>query len=177
VRLFTYRLIGAALLDASMYEGIEADRAVLGQAVATAVLSSLACGIGAAAWAQGGPALLVAVTLIALATWLAWAILILHVGSRILPGPETRADLGELLRTTGFAGAPMLLQVFEVIRPIAVPVFVITMVWMFVAMVIAVRHALDYPRVSRAVAVCGLALGLWLAFIYGMSLLYPQPGS
>jgi hypothetical protein len=177
MRLFTYRLLGAAMLDASMYEGIEADRAVLAQAAATVVLSSLACGIGATMWLEGGPVLLVAVSIIAVATWIAWAILILQIGSRILPGPETHVDLGELLRTTGFATAPLLLQVFEVIRPIALPVFAATTIWMFVAMVIAVRHALDYQSSWKAVAVCALAAGLWVGFMFGVSLLYPQPAS
>jgi hypothetical protein len=176
-RLFSYRLLGAAMLDHSMYEGIEADREVLLQAAATVLMSSLACGIGATAWLEGGVLLLVAVTIIAIATWIAWAVLILQIGSRILPGPETHVDLGELLRTTGFATAPLMLQLLEVIRPIAVPVFVLTTIWMFVAMVVAVRHALDYQSSWKALGVCGLAAALWVGFMVGFSLLYPQPAS
>lgn len=177
MRLFPYRLLGAALLDASMYEGLEADRTVLAQAAATVVLSSLATGIGATGWSEGGVPTLIAVSAIALVTWIAWAVLILQIGGRLMPESETRVDLGELLRTTGFAAAPGLLQVFELIRPMALPVFVVTTAWMFVAMVIAVRHALDYRSSWRAVAVCALGAGLWLALAFGVSLLYPQPAS
>ena len=45
--MFFYRLMGAAMLDHSMYEGIEADRSITGQAVAAVLLSSLAAGFGA----------------------------------------------------------------------------------------------------------------------------------
>ena len=37
--LFFYRVMGAAMLDASMYEGIEGDRSVTGQAAAAVLLS------------------------------------------------------------------------------------------------------------------------------------------
>lgn len=50
MNLFVYRLMGAALLDRSIYEGIEADRTALGQACVAVLLSSLAAGIGAAGW-------------------------------------------------------------------------------------------------------------------------------
>jgi uncharacterized membrane protein YphA (DoxX/SURF4 family) len=48
--LFAYRLLGAAMMDAGMYEGIEADRRTTMQALAAVVLASLAAGIGAGDW-------------------------------------------------------------------------------------------------------------------------------
>ena len=41
---FTQRLIGAAALDAAIYEEVEADPSATGQALAVVVLSSLAAG-------------------------------------------------------------------------------------------------------------------------------------
>ena len=38
--------------------------------------------------------------------------------------------------------------------PLALPVFVLTALWMIVAMVVAVRQALDYTSTLRALAVC-----------------------
>ena len=42
-----YRAMGAAVLDASTYEGVEAERPATRQAFAVVLLSSLAAGVGA----------------------------------------------------------------------------------------------------------------------------------
>ena len=55
----------------------------------------------------------------ALVGWLAWAWLTCFIGTRILPRPETSADLGELLRTIGFASSPGILLVFALFPPIS----------------------------------------------------------
>ena len=94
----------------------------------------------------------------------------------VLPTAKTSADHGELLRTIGFSSAPGLLRVFGVITPITGAVFVICTLWMLVAMVVAVRQALDYQSTLRAVAVCAIgfpvyALGLMLSIL----LLGPWP--
>ena len=110
------------------------------------------------------------VSALALITWVSWAVLMHQIGTRMLPEPQTRATLGELLRTVGFATAPGLLQVFDVFPVVTIPVFVVTIVWMFAAMVIGVRHALDYRSSWRALAVCGIAFSLVgvLAFVIGV---------
>jgi hypothetical protein len=170
VGLFFYRLMGAAMFDGGMYEGIEADRSITGQAVAAVLLSSLAAGFGAGGYVTGDLRMLVTVSALALIMWVAWAVLMHQIGTRLLPEPQTRATLGELLRTVGFAAAPGLLQVFAIFPAVTIPVFVGTTVWMFAAMVFAVRHALDYRSSWRALAVCGLAFALVgvLAFVIGV---------
>ena len=77
-----------------------------------------------------------------------------------MPEPQTRADVGELLRTIGFASAPGMLRVFGIVPGATIPAFAITAVWMLAAMIVAVRQALDYQSTSRAVAVCASA-GRW----------------
>ncbi|HUE88353.1 MAG TPA: YIP1 family protein [Vicinamibacterales bacterium] len=168
--LFFYRLMGAAMLDRSMYEGIEADRSLTGQAALAVVLSSLAAGFGAGGWFTGDLQMFVTVTGLALVTWAAWAVLMHQIGTRMLPEPQTRATLGELLRTVGFAAAPGLFQIFAIFPVVTIPVFVVSIAWMFAAMVIGVRHALDYSSSWRALAVCGVAfsLVLVLAFVIGV---------
>jgi hypothetical protein len=170
VGLYFYRLMGAAMLDRSMYEGIEADRSATGQAVAAVLLSSLAAGFGAGGWLTGDVRSFVAVSATALITWYAWAVMIHQIGTRLMPEPTTSASLGELLRTLGFAAAPGLLQIFAALPAVTVPVFVITIAWMLVAMVIGARHALDYTSSWRALIVCGIALGLTIgmAFLIGV---------
>lgn len=168
--LFFYRLMGAAMLDRGMYEGIEADRSITGQAAAAVVLSSLAAGFGAGGWYTGDLRLFAMVTGLALVTWVAWAVLMHQIGTRVLPEPQTRATLGELLRTVGFAASPGLIQIFAVFPRATIPVFAVSLAWMFAAMVIGVRHALDYRNSWRALAVCGLAalLVILVAVVIGV---------
>jgi hypothetical protein len=163
-RRFLRRLVGAAALDASIYEEVETDRGATAQAVAVVVLSSLAAGVGAQGFGGGDPAGIAFFGALALVAWAAWALLTYEIGVRILPEPQTRADIGELLRTIGFASAPGVLRVFGVFPGITVPVFVVTAVWMLVAMIVGVRQALDYTTTRRAVAVCGLGWVLAIVF-------------
>lgn len=166
-----YRAMGAALLDRATYEGIEVDRSATGQALTVVVLSSLAAGLGAGGL-DGPPwMVLVGFTLLALAAWVAWAVLILEIGGRHLKQRETRVDLGELLRTVGFAASPGLLQVFGLIPEVRTLVFVASWLWMFAAMVVAVRHALDLSSLGRAMFVCAVALVVVLgtAIVVGLA--------
>lgn len=168
---FLQRLVGAAALDAAIYEEVEADPAATVQAMGVVVLSSAAMGIGA----QGlgfGPGAIALFGVVALVTWAAWALLIFELGVRYMPARETRSDPYELLRTLGFAATPGFAAVLAVVPEVAVPVLAGTWVWMLFAMVVAVRQALDYHSTGRAVAVCVLGWALALTLAIGLGLLF-----
>ncbi len=169
-----YRMMGALLLDRMTYENVEVERSAGRQAIVVVLLSSLAAGVGAAGWA--GPQLinLVTTAAIALITWLAWAGLILYVGGIVLAQRQTSVDYGQLVRTTGFAATPGLLQVFALFTTIAVPVFIVSWAWMIVAMVVAVRQALDFDTIWRALAVCILTLAVVLATAFAVGLAFEK---
>ena len=156
----TDRMIRAAKLDIHVYEEVEADTQAMGQAMTAVILSSVAAGVGAIS--SVGVSGLFLGTFAALAGWYIWAFLTYFIGTRILPEPETHSNLGELLRTTGFSSSPGVLRVFGVIPVLGSLVFFIAAVWMLVAMVIAVRQALDYKSTGRAVGVCALG---WIVLI------------
>lgn len=171
---FTYRLFGAAALDVATFEGLEADRSAMVQSVAVVVLSSLAAGFGV-----GGTNLPVFLTIsvIALGSWVMWAFLMVQIGGRLMPMPGTKVDVGELLRTTGFAAAPGFLQVLAILPYMRVPIFAATWLWMLAAMVVAVRQALDYTSTKRALAVCGLAWAITLSVAIVLGLLFGPAAS
>lgn len=149
---FFHRVIRAAKLDVQLYEEVEADHSATPQALAVVILSSLAAGIGRIG--AGGMGGFFIGGVLALLGWLVWAYLAYFIGTKWFPQPQTEADWGELLRTTGFSSAPGWLRVFGFIPGISGILFVVTSIWMLAAMVIAVRQALDYTRTGRAVAVC-----------------------
>jgi len=149
---FGDRIIRAAKLDAQLYEEVEADTGAMGQAMGVVVLSSMAAGVGSVAIVGLGGILVG--TIASLIGWYVWAYLTYFIGTKFLPEPQTEADLGELLRTIGFSSSPGLIRVFGIIPGLAGPLFLVASIWMLVAMVIAVRQALDYESTSRAVGVC-----------------------
>ena len=149
---FAERVIGAARLDVRIYEEVEADTTAFGQAMGVVVLSSLAAGIGMVG-RKGAPGLL-AGAIAALVGWFIWAGLTYFIGTRILSMPQTHADWGQLLRTTGFASSPGILRILGVVPVLGGLVFLVAGVWMLVAFVIAVRQALDYTSTGRAIGVC-----------------------
>lgn len=168
---FLQRLIGAAALDAAVYEDVEADRGATAQAFAVVLLSSIAGGLGIRGL-SGGPVNIAFFSMVALLGWCAWALVTYSVGAFLLPEPQTRVDVGELLRTIGFAATPGLLRVLAIMPRLAIPVFIATSVWMLLAMVVAVRQALDYTSTGRAVAVCVVGWVLSLAVAIGLGLLF-----
>ena len=149
---FTERMIGAARLDVRTYEEVEADKTAIRQAMAVVVLSSLAAGIGSIA--KVGLLGLLTGTIASLIGWFIWAFLTYLIGTKILPEPQTRSDVGELLRTIGFSSSPGLLRILGVVPLIGGLIVVAASIWMLIAMVIAVRQALDYTSTWRAVGVC-----------------------
>lgn len=151
---FLYRLVGAVLLDGSVYEDVEADPRATFQATAIVLLASLAPVVGLSSVFGFQIDALLRVAALSVGTWILWAVLIYQIGARLLPEPQTRSSLGELLRTTGFAAAPGLLQVFVMLPGMLQPVFVGTWIWMIAAMVVGVSHALDYRSTWRALLVC-----------------------
>jgi len=154
---FLNRIIRAAKLDVNLYEEVEADKTAMGQAIGVVVLSSIAAGIGTIV--KGNLAAIFVGTAVALIGWYIWAYLTYFIGTKWLPEPQTKADFGELLRTIGFSSSPGLIRVLGLVPGLGGPVFLAASIWMMVAMVIAVRQALDYKSIGRAIGVCAIG---WL---------------
>jgi len=170
---FQERIIRAAKLDFTLYEEVEADKSALNQALGVVILASLAAGIGGVK--TGGFGGILIGTVLALTSWAVWAYLVYLIGTKLLPQPQTRADYGELLRTIGFASSPGIIRVLGFIPGLRDLVFFIAAIWMLVAMIIAVRQALDYQSTLRAIGVCiigwiiQLVIILFLLSIFGVS--------
>lgn len=166
------RMIRAAKLDIHLYEEVEADKDAFKQAMLVVVLSSVAAGIGTIG--KGGLAGIIFGTLASLVGWYIWAYLVFWIGTKMLPEKNTQSDPGELLRTIGFSSSPGVIRVLGIVPGLGEIVFLIAAIWMLVAMVIAVRQALDYESTMRAVGVCIigwvvqiLILGVFLSLMGG----------
>jgi hypothetical protein len=144
-------MIGAAMLRPATFEEVEADTSATSQALAVVVVVALATGVGAAAGASIG--VVIAGVIGAIVAWALWAFITFWVGTKLLSTPETHADWGQLARALGFAQSPGLLKAFGFIPVLGPAVFLLASIWQLVAMVVAIRQALDYRSIWRAVAV------------------------
>jgi hypothetical protein len=171
---FGERMLRSALLDAETYEEVEADTSAGRQAFIVVVLSGAAVGI--AGIANSGPEGVVWQMAVAVAGWWIWAYATFVIGTRLLPTAETEADPGQLRRTIGFSAAPGILRFVMVFPLLAFPAFVVGTLWELVAMVVAVRQALDYDSTGRAIAVCLIGFPLYaIPLLVSVLFLGPWP--
>lgn len=162
---FIKRMVKAARLDVGLYEEVEADKTATAQALGVVILSGLAAGIGTIGHVGGYDHVLKG-TLSAILTWIIWASLTYWIGTKLLPEPQTRAELGQLLRTIGFSSSPGLIRVFGVFPGITPFVYMVASIWMLISMVVAVRQALDYQSTLRAVGVCMIGWIIQVVVLY-----------
>ena len=81
------RMIGAAKLDRSTYEEVEADTGATGQAALVVIIVSIASGLGVLGIV--GPLGVIWGILLGLAGWVLFAALAYWIGVNLLPKPET----------------------------------------------------------------------------------------
>lgn len=148
------------MLDARTFEEIESDTNANLQACLVVVGASIAAGLGAGV--RLGVTGLLRETFGALIGWVMWAALTWVIGSKLLPEPQTRTDMGELLRVIGYAYAPNLFGFFAFIPALGVIISTVVAFWLLAATIVAVRQALDYVSTWRAAAV--VLIG-WLIFV------------
>jgi hypothetical protein len=149
------RMIRAARLDPRLYAEVEADVNATGQAASVVLLAAFAGSINFA----GAPfAILFAGLVAALVGWWLFAYVIYLIGVKLMPEPETRADFGALLRAMGFANAPGVVKLLGIVPELRALVIFVATVWVLVATVTAVRHALSYSSSWRAIGVCAIPL-------------------
>lgn len=159
---FVERMIGAATLNVSTYEDVEADSSATSQALVVVILSSIAAGVGfVAGWHLST---VIVHSVVALVSWFTWILLTYFMGTKLLPEAQTRSNIGELLRTTGFSTFPGLLHILGVVPVWGRFVWPLVSIWMLLTMVIAVRQALDYKSTGRALGVCLIG---WIIYLGG----------
>jgi hypothetical protein len=131
------RMLGAAFLNVETYEEVEHDQTATGQAAAVVVIVALCQAIGgssAGLFSAAGAAVL------AFVAWLIWAGLTFVIGDKLFGGEAT---WGELLRTLGFAQAPGVLYLLDILPFVGWVASVVASVWIVIAGFVAVRQALD----------------------------------
>ena len=146
------RMLGAARLSSDTYEEVERDRGATLQALAIVILVTIASLVGELL--RGEDIEVVSAVIVGIiggvVSWALWALVTWIVGSTILKTEHTEANWGQLARCTGFAQTPRLLNVFAFVPVAGGLILLVAFLWSFVAMMVAVRQALDYTSTWRA---------------------------
>lgn len=161
------RMLGAAQLRVETFEEVEDDNSATLQAMFVVLLVALATGFGS--YASGGARGFGAGVILAVAGWVVWAAVTYFIGTTILRTPQTEANWGQLARTLGFAQSPGVLRVFGFVPGVGPIIFGLASIWQLVAMVIAIRQALDYASTWRAI---GVAVIGFIPYLVVMGLLF-----
>jgi hypothetical protein len=127
------RMVRAAMLDVDFYEEVEADTTLNQEALMVVILVSIAAGIGAFVGGIIGGSIVI--------NYYVWAYVTYFVGTNLFQGT---ADVGELLRTLGYASAPRVLSILSFIPCVGGLVALAGAIWSLVTAVVAVRQALDF---------------------------------
>ncbi len=158
------RMIGAAKLNVHTFEEVENDPKATTQALTVVIIVSLASAIGAVLATiigVGGIGNILSSAVFGIVrgiiVWIVWAFLTYILGTTLFKTPDTHANWGQLARSTGFAQSPGVLGALFFIPAVGPIIGMIAGIWQLVAMVIAVRQALDYKDTLRAVGVVVVA--------------------
>lgn len=172
------RMMRAARLDTSLYEEVEVDETATTQSLIVVILSSFCSGIGTAinealmGHGFGRISLgLFGGLVSAFMSWLIWSFITYFVGVKVFGGTSS---YGELLRTIGFSNSIGVLQIFNFIPILGWLISFAVWIWGLVAMVVAVRQALDFST-GKAVVTCivGWIVAVVIIVIIGIFVALP----
>ena len=160
------RIVGALQLKPATFEEVENDAAATSQAAMVVVAAAISRGLATVSYA--GATWFVAAIILSLVGWVVGSWLVLIIGTKVMPGKNTQADLGQVLRVMGFAQAPGLFGLITIIPLLGWVIAFVLAIWGIAASVIGVRQALDYDETIKAVIVCIIA---WVASFVLMGIL------
>jgi hypothetical protein len=160
------RVMRAAMLDVNLYEEVEADTSLIQEALMVVILVSVASGIGSfLAGILGGGGIGAAVlglilgVVMGVVGYYIWAYITYFIGTNLFGGT---ADVGEMLRTLGYASGPRVLGVLAFIPCLGPLAGLAGAIWALITGVVAVRQALDF---DTGKAVLTVIIGWVIVFI------------
>jgi hypothetical protein len=150
------RMVGAMKADTKTFQEIEADPGAIGQAVTVIVIAGVASLIGNIfrSGVFGGMMALI----LSLISYALWSLLVVLVGTKLMPEPTTKADFNEAFRVIGFTAAPGVFNLLAIVPFLGPLISFVIAIWTLIIGVIAVREVLDYSNTARAIIVCLIAM-------------------
>ncbi len=167
MNLLFIRAYRAAKLDASLYDEVMADAKARIQAIIVVFLYGAAVAYGI--FGRGGVAMINSAIFMTLIGWYIWAFSVYIIGARMFPESRTTADRKAFMRAMAFASSPGWLCLLGLVPGLGMTVWVGASVWMIVAVVVAVKKALNYSSTYRA---AGITVVCWILSMLLQGLMY-----
>ena len=144
------KAIRASRLDIPVYNEVERDLNETTNALIIVIVVAIASGIGALGQNVGIGGLIAGV-LGSLIGWVARAFVIYLIGTRVY---NATATTGEILRTTGYASAPGILNILGALpQPLGGLITLVISIWTIVTTFIATREALDLDNTKTLITI------------------------
>ena len=143
------KAIRASRLDIPVYNEVERDLNETTNALIIVALVAVATGIGALGQNIGIGGLIAGV-LTSLIGWVVRAFVIYLIGTRVYNATTTT---GEIMRTTGYASAPGILNILGFIPVLGGLIGLVVTIWTIVTTFIATREALDLDNTKTVITI------------------------
>ena len=160
----TERMVGAMKADVKTFQEIEADSTAMGQAITVILIAGIAALIGNIF--RSGPGGGIMALIVSLIGYAIWSLLVVLIGTKVMPEPATKADFNEAFRVIGFTATPGVFNVLAIIPFLGPLISFLIWIWTLVIGVIAVREVLDYSNTGRAIIVCVVAMIVWMCILF-----------
>ena len=102
--------------------------------------------------------------LTAILTWFIWSIFIFVIGVKIFPDKDTKTNFKKILIAVGYAHAPGLVRFFGVTPELALPVILLTQLWIFASLIVSTKQVLNIKSNFKSFGVVFLSF-LIIAFL------------
>lgn len=150
------RSMGFLRLNTPTYEEVEHDQGATSQAAVVVVVASIAAAIGGLDDGANG---FIGALVVGILSWFITSAVVYFVGTRLTASTQTEADLGQILRTLGFAQVAGVINVIAFIPVVGVLAALAAFVWGIVMTFKAIQQSLEMSP-ARALVTAVIA---WLA--------------
>jgi hypothetical protein len=163
------------LLDQHLYGEVIAGRGAFAQALLIVGLVAVATQVSS--FDEGGLAglkELPGAIVLGLVGWVVGTSLAYLIGTKLLATSETNASWSALAQALGFAQSPGIFRALGILPGVGLLIALVTIVWQFFTLVVALRQALHYQSHWRAVAVAAVGFVPYILIMVGLNLLVAQ---
>lgn len=162
---FSDRIVGVLRLVAPTYREIARDTTATTQAMGVVAAVAVAAAIGGAGDGVKG---IIGRAVGAIIWWIIFSVATWFVGTKIMGATDIGGGPGRVLRTSGFAQIPNILNVLGFIPVLGWIASVVGAIWALITGIMAVREALDVST-GKAIVTAVVA---WLLVVIVLGILF-----
>lgn len=147
------RMIGIARFEARAYNDVAMDKSATAQAALVVVIASVSSGLGSID--DDGLGGVIAGIFTGLIAWIVLSLSAYVIGTQFFGAPAARIDTSALIRSIGFAYAPLTLSLFGIMPFFGSLVVLGLWIWWIATSLVAVRRTVEIGVSASLITVIG----------------------